>query len=602
MKNFRKNWKKMMYVLTPQQKKLGAVLLLMSFVGALFEMLGVSVIIPLMESMITPENLLKNRYALILINLFRVRSSAGIVILMCVFVSLIYLLKNLYLSFLSWVRARYASKVMRELSVNVMRSYMSRTYQFFLLTGKGDLYQGTQTDPSGVYSILYDAFRIAAEILTILCIFLYLFYTDPVMALSLLVLGSLCAVIMQAFFKPLMQKLGKKYRSYNTRVNKYMHQSYEGIKEILVTRRQNYFVRQYEESYAGYQNAFVGQTVASETPAYIIETVCVAGIIMALGTRINGMDNVTNYIPALSAFAFAAFRIMPSLGRITASGNNLIYFLPSLDAAYTNLHRMAEIREQLSSEADAACEKQVMRDRFCRSIEIDGITWKYENADKPVLDGLSLSIPRGRSIGIIGESGAGKSTLMDSILGLFRPQAGAIRIDGIDIRKVPEAWSRLIGYVPQSAYLMDDTVRNNVAFGIEAGSIDDEAVWAALRAARIDDFIRSLPDGLDTSIGDRGARLSGGQRQRIAIARALYLDPDILIFDEATSALDNETEAAVMESIDELHGTKTLIIVAHRLTTVADCDEIMEIAGGKAIRRDRAEVLGLQNEAADTED
>lgn len=228
-------------------------------------------------------------------------------------------------------------------------------------------------------------------------------------------------------------------------------------------------------------------------------------------------------------------------------------------------------------------------------IKIEHITWKYPNSDKLILKDLSMEIGRGESIAFIGASGAGKTTLADIILGLYKPQEGKILVDNVDISAIPKQWSKMIGYVPQQVFLTDDTIRNNIAFGINEENIDENAIWSALEMAQLSEFIKTLSEGLDTRVGERGIKFSGGQRQRVAIARALYYNPDILVFDEATSALDNETESAVMESIDLLKGRKTLVIIAHRLSTVANCDRIYEIVDGKAVLRDKEEVLNSKN-------
>jgi len=580
--NIKDVWHKLMYILTPQQKKYGAILFVLSLVGALLETLGVSIIIPFMQAMVEPQKLMRNIYVARLMKHLGINSNIGLTFLICIVIAGVYILKNIFLTALSWFRAKYSCKVVREISTKVMRSYMGRSYSFFLTTNMGDLVRGTASDTNGVYSIIYSGFRIIAELLTVFFIFVYVLLTDAAMAICIMILGIICMFIVQAYFRNKMKILGKLSRTYNASLNKYMYQAYQGIKEVIVMQRQNFFVRNYEQAYIDVQKASVGLTVATESPAYAIEAICVVGIIMVLGFRVSSMEDATSYIPKLASFALAAFRIMPSLGRITSSSNSFIYSCPSLTATYNNFRDLSAAEEMCAQHSDPELEKKYENGGFMREIQMDHITWKYKDAENAVINDLSMDIPKGQCVGIIGTSGAGKSTLMDIILGLFQPQRGEVSVDGADIRKIPHAWARMIGYVPQSVYLTDDTIRNNVAFGLQEKEIDDQKIWKALSAAHINQFIEELPDGLDTIVGERGIRFSGGQRQRIAIARALYFDPDIIIFDEATSALDNETEAAVMESIDALHGTKTMIIVAHRLTTIKNCDAVYEIVDGKA--------------------
>ena len=293
-------------------------------------------------------------------------------------------------------------------------------------------------------------------------------------------------------------------------------------------------------------------------------------------------------IPKLAAFAMAAFRILPSIGKITNRMNGIVFNRPGLHNVYLNFKAANEYQNELRCVQKSSIGDDI---DFQYNLCIRDVDWKYGESKPFVLHGTTLEIIKGQSVALIGASGAGKTTLADVILGLLPPQGGSVLMDGMDIYSIPEAWSRIIGYVPQSVYLVDDTIRNNVRFGYTDGQNDDEKIWRALEQAQLSDFVRSLPHQLDTIVGERGVRFSGGQRQRIAIARALYSDPEILVLDEATSALDNETETAVMEAIDSLQGKITMIIVAHRLTTIKNCDKIYEIIDGKAIERNKNDVL-----------
>jgi ABC-type multidrug transport system fused ATPase/permease subunit len=296
---------------------------------------------------------------------------------------------------------------------------------------------------------------------------------------------------------------------------------------------------------------------------------------------------VDTLLPQLSAFAVAAVRLMPSVNRMTTNINSMSYLEPSLDKMLEHL----SVAERWANEPDGAeaglaggnesDEKLTLSEK----VELSDITYCYPDAPSPVLSHADMEIPIGKSVGVVGASGAGKTTAIDILLGLLPPQAGQVLSDGMDIQKNYAGWLSHIGYIPQMIFMLDDTIRANVAFGIPKDEIDEKKVWKAIEEAQLAEFVKSLPDGLDTTIGERGVRLSGGQRQRIGIARALYPDPELLIFDEATSALDNETEAAIMESINALHGHKTLVIIAHRLTTIEECDIVYRVDNGK-IKKD----------------
>ena len=290
--------------------------------------------------------------------------------------------------------------------------------------------------------------------------------------------------------------------------------------------------------------------------------------------------NNLEFVTALGAIGIAAVRILPSVSTLTNGMNGLVYMRPSLEAAYDNLMEADRYQHTVESVEIDSPDKM----EFCDSIQVDHISWRYQKDLPLVLKELDLEICKGESVALIGESGAGKSTLADILLGLLKPESGRVLVDGTDISSIQSSWSRMIGYVPQMVFLIDDTIRQNIAFGISEEEIDDEKVWNALEEAQMRSVVESM-GGLDVIVGERGIKLSGGQRQRIAIARALYHDPDILILDEATSALDTDTESAVMEAIDALQGRKTLIIIAHRLSTIQNCDKVYEIRDRKAFQK-----------------
>lgn len=591
-------WNKLRFILTKQQKHLGVVILCMTLVGALVETLGVSVIIPFVQAMVNPEQLMQSQYLTGVINLFHIESSSDLILLLGIGISLVYIIKNLYLTLLSYCRVKYSTRIQRELSVLMMESYMKRGYLFFVQVNTSDLLRGIMSDVSSVYYMIYNAFRVIAEMLTSCAIVVFIMLTDFWMAACVMVLAVVCFIVVILGFRKPMQRLGVEYRESNGEVQKHSLQAFQGIKEVIVMHRQRFFVERYEKAFGRQQKATIGQTVATESPAYIIEAVCVVGLVLTVSLRVYGTD-ATAFIPQLASFAVGAFRILPSLGRITSSFNQIVYYAPSLNKTYENLKEVREAEQEMQQQLIMLQEKnddeaskqeaESSSESVNNYLTIENIHWRYPSSDHEVLSGVSMKIQKGTSVAFIGHSGAGKTTLADIILGLYRPQEGCIKLAGVDIRTIPEKWCNYVGYIPQSVYLTDDTIRNNVAFGI--AEPDDDLIWQALEQAQLKEFIASLPDRLDTIVGDRGVRFSGGQRQRVAIARALYNNPPILILDEATSALDTETEDAVMEAIDSLQGNKTLIIVAHRLTTIRNCDVIYEIVNGKAIVREKEEVL-----------
>lgn len=298
-------------------------------------------------------------------------------------------------------------------------------------------------------------------------------------------------------------------------------------------------------------------------------------------------SDIVSFVTTLSVFAVAAFRMLPSFNKITGYISGMMFNKPAIDSVYRDLKEIERLMGQKTIE-----QKDTVNITLNKSIQFNDVSFHYSGSDKWILKDANLEIQKNTSVALIGASGAGKTTAADLILGILEPQEGTVTIDGVDIKKCMKSWHEEIGYIPQVIYLMDDTIRANVAFGIPESEIDDTRIEKALWEAQLDQFVQALPDGLDTMIGDRGVKLSGGQRQRIGIARALYRNPNVLVLDEATSALDSDTEKEVMEAIDGLHGTRTLIVIAHRLSTIRKCDKIYEVGKGGFTERDKAEVLG----------
>lgn len=582
--------KKYNYILTSPQKYWGVVVIILTIIGAVCETLGVSVILPLVQVMIAPQQLRENAMISPVIDYFGLDSDTALIWATGILVIIVYLIKNSLLLLLSYVRIKYACKVQRELSVEMMSSYMKRGYSFFLNTSTAELIRGMQTSITNTYTALNQLFKLLAEFLTIAFICIYILYADFVMAMCVIVLAGICLLIVILGFQRWVKKCGEIFYKYAALINKTLLQTFQGIKEVLVMRRQEYFVDSYQKNYIKQQKGTIGQTVAVESPAYMIEAVCVAGLIIAVCLKAIDTENASVLVPQLASFAVAAFRILPSLGRISSYFNQFMFCVPGVNDTYNNFREVRNHSEE-HVQAEDRGDKNNRLDSFRNKVSVENVTWRYPSTDTDVLEDISIEINRGQSIAFIGKSGAGKTTLADVVLGLLEPQKGRVTIDGIDIADIPEERSRLVGFVPQNVNLLDDTVRRNVAFGIKDEDISDEMVWKALEQAQLKDIIEDNAKGLDTEIGERGIRFSGGQRQRFAIARALYCNPDILILDEATSALDTETETAVMEAIDALQGQKTLIIIAHRLTTIKNCDKIYEIVGGKAVERKYSELV-----------
>lgn len=587
--------KQLNYILDKSQKKRAFWLLVVIILSAGFELLGVTTILPFVEAAVSPDKMLQNKYVLKVAPVLGIDNANMLLIFMGIGLILVYLIKNAFMLYANFVQYDFATRIQKEISVKMLHSYMSRPYTFFLNLNSSEVLRGCASDTQSVYGIIDFLSTILAQLLMVFMIGIFLIYTDPIIAISALSLMLIILLCMVLFFKPSIKKAGQRNVELLTLKNKILVQVTNGIKEIFVMQRKKLFIDAYDE--ASDQSRKVQRTynVLSSSPDKIVEGVCISGIIGIVCIRlVNDSGNMIDFIPKLAAFAMAAFKILPSIGKIANRMTGIIYNRPGLVNVYQNMKEANQYAEKMQQyivdrQMDIIQSEKI---EFVKQLAIKNVLWQYENQKAPVLMNVQLTIQKGESIAFIGASGAGKTTLSDIILGLLQPQKGTVEMDGVDVYTIPMQWAHIVGYVPQSVFLMDDTVRNNIAFGLPNDTIEDKYIWDALEKAQLKDFIEKLPYGLDTIVGERGVKFSGGQRQRIAIARALYNKPEILVLDEATAALDNETETAVMESIDALQGQITMIIVAHRLTTIRNCDRIYEIKDGMAVERSKEEVFG----------
>lgn len=579
---------KLNFILSGQQKRYAVLIFFMTLLGAVFEMLGVSIILPLVQAMVEPGQLLNNKYIAGLADIFSLDSSLKLINFICICTIVLYCVKNAYMCLLTLAKTKYANKIGRELAIRILTAYTKREYVFFLGYSSGECLRDIGTDVSGVSNFLSNGFALLTDCITIFLLIIFIFCVNYRFALIVIAIAIVCLVLVLKIFRNLCREWGEKNRINGEQLFKYSLELFRGIKEIKILGRQRFFVNHYENASIKQNNVASQYTMALASPSYIIEALFVS-IFLAVLCFGNSFfsENMLSMVPQLAAFALAAFRVLPSLGKISSSINNIIYSVPMVNATYMHITDISSddvTKEEIAYDTERA--------KFEKEISINNISWQYPNTNKKVIDGLSMKISKGTSVAFIGASGAGKTTLADIILGLLKPQEGNVTLDGRDIQELGREWKNLLGYVPQAAYLTDDTIRNNVAFGVDEKDIDDAGVWSSLAQAQLKEFIESLPQGLDTRIGESGVRFSGGQRQRLAIARALYNNPEILVLDEATSALDNDTEKAFIEAIEKLQGEKTMIVVAHRLTTVRNCDIIYEIGDGVAVKKDKKEVFG----------
>ena len=580
-------------LLTSVERRSAVALLGLMFIGMALEMLGIGLVIPVISLLMQDD--LVTHYpdaAPVLERLGNPSKQALIVGAMLGLIG-IYLVKNLFLAFLAWRQTRFAFGVQAQISQRLFTTYLRQPYTFHLQRNSAQLIRNVVTEVSQLIShAITPAILLLGEGLVLLGIATLLLVVEPLGALIVvLVLGG-AAWSFHHSTRFRITRWGQARQHHEGLRIQHLQQGLGGVKDVKLLGRESDFLAQYRVHTT--QSARVGQFQATlqQLPRLWLELLAVAGMAtLVLSMLAQGRD-MASIVPTLGLFTAAAFRLMPSVNRVLGAVQSLRYVLPVINTLHEEFQLDAPEPAVQNTNGAAA---------FRHEIRLNDITYTYPSALAPALNGLFITIQKGKSVGFIGASGAGKSTLVDVILGLLTPNAGQVAVDGQDIQQNLRAWQNQIGYVPQSIYLTDDTLRRNVAFGLANEQIDDAAVQRAIQAAQLEEFAASLPDRLETLVGERGIRLSGGQRQRIGIARALYHDPAVLVLDEATSALDTDTERSVMQAVRALHGTKTILIVAHRLSTVEHCDRLYRLEQGRVAAEGSPDAMLQQQPGSSTQ-
>ncbi len=569
--------KKFSTVLSLKQKRKIAVLLLLMVVAGFMETLSVSLVLPFMKLATSPDLLMNNKVVLSICSTWGIESASELLTITALSIAFIFLIKNVYLTWENNVQYRFVYENMHEMQKKLLNNILHRHYSFFLGANSGEIMRIVGSDTTMSFSLLSSILSLISELVISIMLAITVFIISP--AITLIALVAICVVmiIILLIVKPLLRKAGEENQKAVAGMNTWIMQSVHGIKELKVTASEPFFLNKFSTYGSKYISTLRQQQILSIIPRYLIEAVCLSSMFMAMAIMIYNNGDMNSLIPTISAIAMAAIRILPSMNRISTTIGTISFGEPMLDKMIENLRNAIESEATLESES----ELNNRAFQFNEAIELSNVTFSYDNSEENVLENADLIIHKGESIGIIGQSGAGKTTVVDIILGLLYPQAGEVKIDGSNVFDNLKYWRSNIGYIPQSIFLLDDTIVANVIFNQEEKNYSEDKIWEALEDASLKDFVQSLPEGIYTVVGERGARLSGGQKQRLGIARALYREHQILIFDEATSALDNDTENSIMEAIDKMKGNKTMIIIAHRLSTLKKCDRIYKVANKK---------------------
>lgn len=570
MKRVKNFWKKFNFIFEKQDKIKIILLLFGILLTTGLELMGVVAIMPFVNVVMDPSVIERTSYLKWLYDFLQLDSVNAFIAVLGVILIVVYIIKNLGLLLLYYVQYAFTFRSQKKLSARMLKCYMDQAYTFHLQNNSADLMRNIEWDVSMMFQAIISMLGLLAEVCVCVVLGVYLLIQDKSIAIGMVAILGLFMLLFAKPYKTYLKAIGDEDRRYRAGITKWMQQSLGGIKETKILGREKYFCDQFDSCYGKWSDREKMYRMLQAAPKPILEAVCVTALLTVIIAKLLHGTSSAYFITAVSVFAIAAIRLLPSINKIASSYGSIVFNIPAFDAVYHDLKEIEELNRIKNVEVTG--DKELS---YRKQIEVKDLAFSYQGKEERVLEHVNINIAKNQSVAFIGPSGAGKTTLVDIILGILSPTEGQVLVDGVDIAMHQAQWRKKLGYIPQSIYLMDDTIRNNILFGQECQ--DEAQLWKVIEEAQLKEFIIELEDGLDTVIGENGVCLSGGQRQRIGIARALYTNPEVLVLDEATSALDNETEAAVMDAINHLAGSKTLIIIAHRLSTTEQCDVIYDV-------------------------
>ena len=547
-------------------------------------MLSVSLILPFMKAAMEPDEVLRNKYVSWICKLLSIDSGKKFLIFIAIVLACVYVLKNIFMIYQTTVQCEFVYNNMYLTQKKLLNRYFSQRYDFFLGAKSGEILRVIEQDTVQAFLLLSTLLQIMSESVVSFVLAITIFIISPQITVEMTVILVLLLFIIGKVIKPIMNKAGVEYRDANTKMNQWLIQSVSGIKEIKILDKESFF----EGQFSVYGKIFVDTRKnfqrISMIPRYMVEAFSLSSLMIIVAIMIARTDDMSFVLPVLSGIAMAAIRLLPSVYRISQGMASISFDFPSLNALEKVI--LEEDVDGVQVDQAKVVEETInqLKIKDFSSLAMDNVSYRYPSGDRNVLNNVSFEIKKGMSVGIVGSSGGGKTTTADLLLGLLSPVEGEIYIDNYKLSSVINEWHSMIGYIPQQIFILDGNVRDNIAFGIPPEEVGEEKIWTVLKDAALDEFVKELPEGLDTELGERGIRLSGGQRQRIGIARALYKSPSVLFFDEATSALDGKTESEIMESIRALKGKITMVIIAHRLSTIEHCDHVYRVEDGNIIK------------------
>lgn len=556
------------------------ILFILMLISALLEVAGIGMIPAFVAIVATPEKIMQLDWLNPFISFLEINTQQDLLLWGSVVLLGVFLIKSLYIVAFNFLEARFIYNRRYAISRRLMRTYMQAPYTFHLGRNSSELFRNVTTEVNVLTNVIItNLLKMSREGVMTFSILLFLFIVEPQITLLVITLSGVGGGTFILMNKRRMKQYGLEEQQRRIGMIKAVYQGLSGIKDARVLNREDEFIKRFEKEEYKSTRLVAYIRFIQQIPKPVIETTTVLGMLLIAIFLIWQGRSMSAIIPILTLFAMATVRLMPSVQLLISMYTNLRYSLVSLDPIYEDLKALEADNNKLELDR----KKKTSID-FQNEIEISNVSYAYPNSEEQAVKNITITIPKGKAVAFVGASGAGKTTIVDLILGLFEPSEGSIFVDGKDIQNNLSAWQQNIGYIPQSIYLADETLRSNIAFGLPADRIDEARIEEAVKLAQLETLIKQLPEGLDTVIGENGTRLSGGQRQRVGIARALYHDPEVLVMDEATSALDNITEREITKAIESLKGERTIIMIAHRLTTVKNCDRLYFMEDGKIIQ------------------
>lgn len=589
--------KKLYYLFDKKAKMQGAFLVVLMIIGSLLEAFSISVVllfISLVNNSMNGSSGPSIPWLKIAYHYSGLNDHRKFLIYIGIIMIFAYIVKNIFLLFQIYSQNKFIYKQQAHVSINLLNSYLHSPYTFHLQRNTAELLRNITSSVDAIFGNgVNPVISILSELFVIMTISVLLFSVEPIVTLcALLIVGGLIFV----FFRIVRNKLtyyGQRVQDLSTKIILWTNQSIGGVKEIKLMGRESFFSEIFSKYRFEYASNLTVCATIQKVPRLYLEVVLIGGILLIMIILVTRGGNAGNLIPIVALFAMASIRLMPSVSQVASSLNSLKFGKAAIDDIYDDVKSFEKQRIEDNKTND---DNHL---RLSSEIQLEDVTFVYPGTERPVLHNINLSIKKGCAVAFVGPSGAGKTTIIDIILGLLEPTEGKIKIDNEDIhsnRKLLKGWQSNIGYIPQDIYLIDDSLRRNIAFGMADEEIDDGRIIEVIRQAHLKDFLEDLPQGLDTTIGERGMCLSGGQCQRIGIARALYHNPKVLVMDEATSSLDNQTESDISQAIDEMSGEKTVLIIAHRLSTVKKCEMVFFIKEGRLVDYGKLNELLERNE------